>query len=352
MSFVGLDVGKKSIEAVRLQDKGSKPERRSFGTDSPSIRQLTNWLRPDDCIGLETGTLAKFLITCVKKKVEKVWLLDSTRLKLISESRKKTDKEDALKIAKIIAAFPESDLPLVYIPTDIESDDRALISEHEVRVKDHTRQINQLHSIFTHAGITELSRYDLATASGRDEQIKRLSGAKAASAERICVLLVIYEAQIAEIESCMKGRLKDEENFTRTVMSIPGIGVKAAFTYLGQVGLAPRFPNSSAVASYVGFTPSLMESGSSSYQGRCKRGKSALKRIFYQAAVTHVRTVPEGPLAETYRRVKAKRGGQRAMVGVARKLLELVFTLNSSRQLFHGHSVEKTAKKLKKIGLI
>lgn len=281
-----------------------------------------------------------------------MWLLDSLRLKLISESTKKTDREDALKIAKIISAFSEADLPLVYVPTDLESDDRALISEHEARVKDHTKQINQLHALFTFSGITDVGRNDVATASGRDEQIQRLPKNRMESAERICILLTIYEAQITEIEGKMKTRLKEEETFTRTTLAIPGIGLKAAFTYLGQVGLTPRFPNASCVASYVGFTPRISQSGDSMHRGKCKRGKAALKRIFFQAAVTHVRTMPDGPLAALYRRIKVRSGTQKARIAVARKLIELVYTLNNSGETFIGSQMEKTRLKLKKIGLI
>lgn len=72
MSYVGLDIGKKGIEAVRLETKESKPERNRFGTDTAGMRRLTTWLKVDDCVGLETGSLSKFVVTVTEPRFKSV----------------------------------------------------------------------------------------------------------------------------------------------------------------------------------------------------------------------------------------------------------------------------------------
>ncbi|EQA80318.1 transposase domain protein [Leptospira alstonii serovar Pingchang str. 80-412] len=77
---------------------------------------------------------------------------------------KKTDKEDSLKIARLIQRYPIEELPVVPIPTDEEEDNRRLCTEHE----NWTRQLtqgtrNRLHSLFTQAGLTEITKKHLRT---------------------------------------------------------------------------------------------------------------------------------------------------------------------------------------------
>lgn len=352
MGYVGLDIGKKTIEVVRLAAKDAKPERNRFATDAPGMARLVAWLNETDIVGFETGSLSKYIASCIQLKVAKVLLLESAQLKMISDSLKKTDREDALKLAKIIASFPEADLPLVHIPSDVEAADRRLMAEHEARVRDRTRQINQLHALFTQAGITDVTRYNLSTANLRSRQTERLPKNMRVNAERTCILILIYESQIEEIKDSMKSRLKEEEEFTRTVFSIPGIGVKASFAWLSQVGSVERFPDAGKLAAYIGTVPGIQESGKSSRQRKNHRGNPALKRILFQSALVLSRSPEAGDLSEFYQRIKAKRGGKRAVVALTRKLVELIYAMQKHGTTFRGSSFTKTGLKLRKVGLM
>jgi transposase len=67
---------------------------------------------------------------------------------MIWQSTKKTDKEDALKIAKFIQRYPEEELPLVSLPTEQEEELRQLISMKQFLVKMRTALINRLHALY------------------------------------------------------------------------------------------------------------------------------------------------------------------------------------------------------------
>ncbi|EMY52010.1 transposase domain protein [Leptospira interrogans serovar Copenhageni str. M20] len=89
-------------------------------------------------------------------------------LATIYQSLKKTDKEDSLKIARLIQRHPIEELPTVPIPNDEEEDNRRLCSEHENWTKQLTQGKNRLHSLFTQAGLTQITKKHLRTKVSRD----------------------------------------------------------------------------------------------------------------------------------------------------------------------------------------
>ncbi|EMO61109.1 transposase domain protein [Leptospira borgpetersenii serovar Pomona str. 200901868] len=89
IKYVGIDCGKKTLEVIRIGNN-SLHQRQQFSTTEIGISKLINWLNPNDVVGLEAG----------------------------SQSLKRTDKEDSLKIARLIQRFPIEELPVVPIPND------------------------------------------------------------------------------------------------------------------------------------------------------------------------------------------------------------------------------------------
>jgi transposase len=70
---------------------------------------------------------------------------------------------NAGKLARIVAQFHDDQLPSVPLPTEQEMRRRKLIRSYE-RVKGlRTKEINTLHGLFVHQGITMLTKKDMAT---------------------------------------------------------------------------------------------------------------------------------------------------------------------------------------------
>ena len=100
--FVGIDLGKRTYE-MAIVGKGGKVTRSNGKTSAEGRKKLYEKLKPTDKVSLEAGTLAfimaKEIEVCVRCKV---YVLNPYRLSIIYRSMKKTDKEDALKLAHII----------------------------------------------------------------------------------------------------------------------------------------------------------------------------------------------------------------------------------------------------------
>ena len=98
----------------------------------------------------------------------KVYILNPGKLAVIYMSTRKTDKEDALKLAKLLKNHDEDELPIVTPPTDEEWERRKLLSEYKSLKGARTREVNKLHAIFEHAGYTQFKRKDMCCEKNRN----------------------------------------------------------------------------------------------------------------------------------------------------------------------------------------
>ncbi len=74
-------------------------------------QEFISSLRKDDVVALETGNRSFVLAKLIQKQVGcRVYVLNAGKLHIIFKSLKKTDKEDALRIAKFIQRIPEEEL--------------------------------------------------------------------------------------------------------------------------------------------------------------------------------------------------------------------------------------------------
>ena len=113
-----------------------------------------------------------------------VVLLNPSQIALIYRSLKKNDKEDALKLARLVQKYGNGELPKVELPTEHEENLRQILTELRQLKHDRTREINRLHAIFLECGITEMRNKNLSTGSSRSESIMILKGIFHSQAER------------------------------------------------------------------------------------------------------------------------------------------------------------------------
>ncbi|EMN28520.1 transposase, partial [Leptospira interrogans serovar Pyrogenes str. L0374] len=139
---------KKTLEVIRIGDN-SLHQRQQFSTTEIGISKLINWLNPNDVVGLEAGSQSFRIAKSILNKGIQVIVLNPGNLATIYQSLKKTDKEDSLKIARLIQRFPIEELPVVPIPNDEEEDNRRLCTEQENWTRQLTQSKNRLHSLFT-----------------------------------------------------------------------------------------------------------------------------------------------------------------------------------------------------------
>ena len=134
-------------------------------------------------------------------------------------------------------------------------------------------------------------------------------------------------------------------------MTVPGVSLITAATFIAAVGDIRRFGDPRKLVSYLGLDPKIRQSGSSpARHGRIsKQGAAQVRQMLTEAAFVAVST--PSPMRAFYERVRVRRGSQIAIVAVARKLAVLFWHLLTREQ---GHAFARpslTRKKLRALEL-
>jgi len=130
----------------------------------------------------------------------------------------------------------------------------------------------------------------------------------------------------------LKQQMKEEsagDEVIERLQEVPGVGPLVAFAFTAHV--APeRFEDASQVSNYIGLVPRVYISGESIRHGRItKRGNGYLRALLVQAAWAMINTKQGGKLKERYEymTVEKSKSKKQAIVAVARRIAELLYTL-------------------------
>lgn len=336
--YIGVDMSKRSFEVAIVQDESSTIYRKKYKASPEGKQAFISSLCKEDVVGFETGNSSFLLAKLIQKKVGcKVYVLNSGKLHLIFKSLKKSDREDALRIAKFIQRTPGEELPTVCIPSDEEMVMRSSATERYRINKTRTQSINAFHSLLWNNGIVDYGRNELKYKQSRDKAVQKLPELYQTQAKRLITLIDLYEQQLQEIEEEQKVHLKKHPEETTISMSVPGIGPSAAFVLMSYLGNMERFSSSKQVAYFSGYTPKLDISGDQHHYGAItKRGPRQIRKTMAQSAWAAIRSKDGVLLRAFYERVRSTRGKKKAIVAVARKMLEILYVLHIRKELYQS----------------
>lgn len=352
--YVGIDLGKRTYE-MTIVSKNGKVSMSNGRTTIEGRQALYKKLTKQDKVALEAGSLAFTMAKELEATVGcEIKVLNPTHLPLIYGTMKKTDKEDALKLAHILEDYKDERLPVVPIPSNEEMRRRKLLASYRREQRTRTQAINRLHGLFLVRGITTVVKGDLGTGEARGETVRVLEGLERKEAKHLLMCLKQYEERIVVLEKQMEEECEGDEEIER-LQSVPGVGPKVSFAYKAYVA-SERFENASQVSNYLGLVPRVYMSGDTVRYGRItKRGNSYLRGLLVQASWALIRSKSGGSLKERYKYMTQEKGigKKKTIVAIARRLSELLFTLmkNGTYYEVQRFRPEKAGEKLAQIAL-
>jgi transposase len=135
------------------------------------------------------------------------------------------------------------------------------------------------------------------------------------------------------------------------LMSVPGVNVQTAATFMASVGDIRRFSSPRKLVSYLGLDPRVRQSGNApARHGRIsKEGASEARHMLGEVAWKVMMT--PGPMRAFFERVRARRGPQVAATATARKLVVLFWHMLSSEQDYAFGRPAMTRNKIRQLEL-
>ena len=124
-------------------------------------------------------------------------------------------------------------------------------------------------------------------------------------------------------------------SLTQRLDEITGVGVVTAQVIIAELGLdMGQFPTAAHASAWAKLSPQTIQSGARTRTGKTGKGNRWLRSALGDAAMAAGKT--DTHLGERYRRIRRRRGKQKAIVATARAILETAYLLISNRDLrFH-----------------
>jgi transposase len=266
----------------------------------------------------------------------------------IRQARAKTDRLDARALARLLAA---GSLDGLWMPDEQTRAMRRRLARRSQLVRARTRAKNECHAALVRRLIKKPAVSDLFGLAGRAwlrevelpvEERETVDG---------CLRQIDFlDQEIAAVETQVARDALVSPQIKR-LMTVPGVNVIVAATFLAAVGDIGRFPTSRQLVGYLGLDPRVRQSGSTpARHGRIsKQGSAPARHALVEAAWSVVRQ--PGPLHAFYQRIRARRGHQVAVVAAARKLACLFWCMLTRGEDYAYGQPSLTRKKLRRLEL-
>ena len=228
---------------------------------------------------------------------------------------------------------------------------RRRLSRRSQLVRARTRSKNEVHAVLVRRLIAKPKVSDLFGVAGRRWlQRLELPVEERETVDGCLRQIEFLDQEIAELERVIALDALARGDVKR-LMSVPGVNVITATTFLAAIGKANRFPSQRKLVGYLGLDPRVRQSGSvPATHGRISRqGSAPARHALVEASWSAVRQ--PGPLRAFYERLRARRGHQVAIVAAARKLACLFWCLLTREEDYAFAQPSLTKKKLRRLEL-
>jgi transposase len=347
MRSIALDVHRDFCEVAIKDESGLRLSGR-VRTKPEELELFAQSLAPDDQVALEASEPALAIARILEPHVGRVVIANTRKLRAIAESKVKTDQLDARTLCELLAA---GYLPAVWSPDEFTRTLRRRLQRRAKLVRSRTRAKNECHAVLARNLKGKPPMSDICGRKGRRWLAALQLPADEAETVACCLREVDFlDSEIALLERELASQALDSDEIRR-LMTVPGVSLVSAATFVAVVGDAHRFSSPKKLVSYLGLDPRVRQSGEApARHGRIsKQGSPEARHMLCEAAWVLIRT--PGPLRAFYERVRARRGAQIALVATARKLSVLFWHLLTREEDYAFERPTLTRRKLRGLEL-
>jgi transposase len=357
-SVGGLDVHKKMVMACRrrlLEDGQVESETQEFGTTTLQLRALSRWLSEWGCthVAMESTGVLWIPVWNVLEGDFELLLTNAHHLKKVPGRKK--DVTDAEWIAQLMQCGL---LKPSFVPSREVRHWRMLTRQRMKLVDQRTGVVNRMHKVLQQGNIKLSSvATDVMGVSGRamiqamiegesdPEELAGLAKGRLKSKHEQLVeslegrlddddrwvmkelweQMEYLEEEIARYDDQIREKMSPYEESLERLMTIDLIERRSAENILAEIGPDMSFfPTDDNLVSWAGLCPGSEESAKKNRSGKTPKGNQWLRRTLVEPAWGAARR-KDGYLGAMYRGIAVRRGEKRAVIAVARTILQVAW---------------------------
>ncbi len=281
MRSIGLDVHRDFCE-VAIVEAGEVRAAGRIETTPGALELFAQSLCASDRVALEVTGNAWEIARIIEPHVGEVLVVHPGDTG-IRQARAKTDRLDARALAKLLAA---GSLDGLWMPDEQTRAMRRRLARRSQLVRARTRAKNECHAVLVRRLIKKPAVSDLFGLAGREwlgavelpvEERETVDG---------CLRQIDFlDQEIAEVERQVARDALASPQIKR-LMTVPGVNVIVAVTFLAAVGDGRRFETSRQLVGYLGLDPRVRQSGSApATHGRIsKQGSTSARHALVEAS--------------------------------------------------------------------
>ena len=333
MRYVGLDAHWRQSTFCVLDDRGRKILSQTVrGPWSKVLEELEKIRKPFE-VCFEASTGYGYLFERLQGLARRVVVAHPGQLRLIFRSKRKNDRVDAEKLAKLLFL---DEVPPVHVPGEDVRAWRRMIGHRRklvasrIRSKNAVRALLRSHGIeapkglWTRKGMAWLRSASLATEL---DELQR---------DILCEQIESLTRMIQRAHKLLNGIARRHPG-VQLLKTIPGVGVRTAEAVVAHIDDPKRFHRIKTIGRYFGLVPSQDSSGPTNRLGHITReGPSIVRYLVTEAAWQGIRRSQK--LRAFYDRVLRDDPGRRkiALVATAHHMLRIMLAMLQSGELWRS----------------
>jgi transposase len=330
MGYVGLDVHQRTSTICILDENGRRVKTVTVKGPWPTLLAEVRKIQRPFSICFEATCGYGYLHDELRRVARRVVVAHPGQLRLIFRSKRKNDRVDAEKLAKLLFL---DEVPPAYVPSVDVRQWRSLIEYRRRLVDRRTCCKNAIRSLLRSYGVQ--APRGLWTRKGLAWLATVRLGSAAAFQRRLLLSeLATFGGQVREVTKVLDA-MGDRHSGVAVLRTIPGVGARTAETVVAYLDDPSRFRRARQVGAYFGLVPSQDASAGVNRLGHITRqGPGTARKYLVEAAWQAIRRSPT--VRAYYERICRGRKDRRktALVATAHYLLRCMYAMLSTGEVW------------------
>ena len=391
----GLDVHQATVVACLLVGRAEEKPRkqiRTFGTLTRDLLELREWLVSEGCTHVAMESTGIYWTPVYALLEDDFELVVGNAHRIKNVPGRKTDVKDSEWIADLLR---HGLIAKSFVPPKPVRELRDLVRYRRKLVQSRSAERNRLLKLLETANIKLSSVASNVFGASGMAMLKALVEGNSTPAQMAQLAKHLLRRKLAELELALDGRVEEHHRFLlrlqmerleqvdsqieraderidrqlepsreqrKRLAQIPGVERVVAAEVIAEIGTDMSvFKSDAHLASWAGVCPGNNESAGRNRSGRHRSGNVHLTTTLVEAAQAAIRK-KKSYLRDKFMRLKARRGYKRALLAIARKILNAVYAMLSTGADYHDlgeayldkldqkHTTRNLVRRLERLG--